>query len=189
VDIFDRQIKLVEDAKIVHSSVGMVTAIPKTPLYDRMLKADRLDLADRTEFGTNIIPVGMGRDELRDGYLRVLKGLYSAENYFNRLNTLFLDRALGESKLRETSAKQKPLQHLARSAIALAQAAFIFVRLQTVVKERELRRDYRRSTYNVLRRRPDPFVIQTYALRSAMHYHYHRLISGMVVDGHLLNMF
>ncbi len=188
-DIFDRQIKLVEEAKIVHSSVGMVTAIPKTPLYDRMLKADRLDLADRTEFGTNIIPVGMRREELREGYLRVLNGLYSPENYFNRLNTLFLDRALGESKLRETSAKQKPWQHLTRSAIALAQAAFIFIRLQTVVKERQLRRDYRRATYNVLRRRPDPFVIQTYALRSAMHYHYHRLISGMVVDGHLLNMF
>jgi hypothetical protein len=45
-DIFERQIKLVEEAKIVHSSVGMVTAIPKTPLYARMLTANRLDLAD-----------------------------------------------------------------------------------------------------------------------------------------------
>jgi radical SAM superfamily enzyme YgiQ (UPF0313 family) len=66
-DIFERQIRLVEEAKIVHSSVGMVTAIPKTPLYDRMLKADRLDLADRTPFGTNIVPVAMRREELRDG--------------------------------------------------------------------------------------------------------------------------
>ncbi|MBV8849138.1 MAG: DUF4070 domain-containing protein [Methylobacteriaceae bacterium] len=190
-DIFDRQIKLIEDAKIVHSSVGMVTAIPKTPLYDRMLKADRLDLADRTPFGTNILPVSMEREELRDGYLSVLRGLYSPEQYFKRLDSLYLDRGLGESRLRQTSAKEKPLAHAAKAAIALLQTAFIFVRLQTAVKERELRRHYRRFTYNALRRRPNPFVLQTYALRSAMHYHYHRLLAGMAVDGegHLINIF
>jgi radical SAM superfamily enzyme YgiQ (UPF0313 family) len=191
LDIFERQIKLIEDAKIVHSSVGMVTAIPKTPLYARMLKANRLDLADRTAFGTNIIPVSMQREELRDGYLAVLRGLYSPEQYFKRLDSLYLDRGLGESKLRQTSAKEKPLAHAAKAALALLQAAFIFIRLQTAVKEPELRGHYRRFTYNVLRRRPDPFVLQTYALRSAMHYHYHRLLAGMAVngDGHLINIF
>jgi radical SAM superfamily enzyme YgiQ (UPF0313 family) len=188
-DIFERQIKLVEEAKIVHSSVGMVTAIPKTPLHARMMKANRLDLADRTEWGTNIIPAGMGREELRDGYLRVLQELYSAKNYFKRMDSLYLDRALGESRLRDRTSKEKPIRHLLACAEALFQAAFVFVRLQTVVKDKALRRDYRRTTYNVLRRRPNPFVIQTYALKSVMHYHYHKLISGMVVDGHLLNMF
>ena len=103
-DIFERQIKLVEEAKIVHSSVGMVTAIPKTPLYARMLTANRLDLADRTPFGTNIIPVSMQREELRDGYINVLRELYSPKQYFKRLDSLYLDRGLGESKLRQRSA-------------------------------------------------------------------------------------
>jgi radical SAM superfamily enzyme YgiQ (UPF0313 family) len=190
-DIFERQIKLVEEAKIVHSSVGMVTAIPKTPLYARMLMANRLDLADRTPFGTNIIPVSMQREELRDGYINVLRELYSPEQYFKRLDSLYLDRGLGESKLRQRSATQKPLQHAANAAFALLQTIFIFIRLQTAVKERELRQHYRRFTYNALRRRPNPFVLQTYALRSAMHYHYHRLFGGMQVngDGHLVNIF
>ena len=188
-DIFERQIKLVEDAKIIHSSVGMVTAIPKTPLHARMLKAGRLDLADKTEWGTNIIPTGMSREALRDGYLDVLKDLYSAKNYFKRMDSLYLDKALGESKLRSATLRDKPAQYLLACAGALLMSAAVFVRLQTAVKDKELRRDYRRSIWNVIRRRPNPFVLQTYALKSVMHYHYHRLISGMVVDGHLLNMF
>jgi hypothetical protein len=187
-DIFERQIKLVEEAKIFHSSVGMITAIPKTPLYARMLTANRLDLADRTPFGTNIIPVSMQREELRDGYINVLRELYSPEQYFKRLDSLYLDRGLGESKLRQRSATQKPLQHAANAAFALLQTIFILIRLQTAVKERELRQHYRRFTYNALRRRPNPFV---YALRSAMHYHYHRLLGAMQVnsEGHLINIF
>ena len=188
-DIFDRQVALVHEARIVHSSVGMVTAIPKTPLHARMAKANRLDPADRTEWGTNVIPVSMGRDELRDGYLRVLRELYAPENYFKRMDALYLDRALGESKLRNAGMKEKPLRFLLSAAEALFQAAYIGLRLQTAVKDRALRRHYRRITLNVLRRRPNPFVIQTYAIKAVAHYHYHRLISGMVVDGHLLNMF
>ena len=36
----------------------------------------RLDLSDRPEFGTNVIPLQMGREELLDGYFRVLSELY-----------------------------------------------------------------------------------------------------------------
>ena len=67
----------------------------------------------------------------------------------------------------------------------------MFLRLQTAVKERELRQAYRRFIYRALRKRPNPFVLQTYAIRSVMHYHYHRLLAGMAVDGegHLINIF
>ena len=43
---------------------GMLSAIPKTPLYDRLASEGRLDLADRPEFGTNVIPPQIGRAEL-----------------------------------------------------------------------------------------------------------------------------
>ena len=188
-DIFDRQIRLVEEARIVHSSVGMVTAIPKTPLHARLAKANRLDPADRTEYGTNIVPVGMSREELRDGYLAVLRDLYAPERFFARVDSLYLDGALGESRLRERQLKRRPLRRLAQSAEAVLQSAFVFVRLQTAVKDPALRRAYRAITWNVLRRRPNPFVLQAYALKSVAHYHYHTLIAGMTADGHLLNMF
>ncbi len=188
-DIFQRQLELVEAAHIVHSSVGMVTAIPKTPLHARLAKANRLDLADRTEYGTNIIPVGMGREELRDGYLGVLRELYSAKNFFKRMDALYLDRKLGESKLRERQMQEKRMRRYLSILGAVASSVFVFVRLQTVVKNKALRRDYRRMIVNVLRRRPNPFVLQAYAIKSVAHYHYHTLIDGMTVDGHLLNMF
>ena len=187
-DIFERQIKLVEEAKIVHSSVGMVTAIPKTPLYARMLTANRLDLADRTPFGTNIIPVSMQREELRDGYINVLRELYSPKQYFKRLDPC---TSIAVSARASFVRGAQQLQHAANAAFALLQTIFILIRLQTAVKERELRQHYRRFTYNALRRRPNPFVLQTYALRSAMHYHYHCLLGAMQVnsEGHLINIF
>ena len=52
---------------------GMLSAIPKTPLHDRLASEGRLDLADRPEFGTNVIPLQIGREELLEGYLRVLE--------------------------------------------------------------------------------------------------------------------
>jgi hypothetical protein len=53
----------------------------------------------------------MQREELRDGYLSVLRGLYSADKFFKRMDSLYLDRALGESKLRQMEMKQKPIRH------------------------------------------------------------------------------
>jgi hypothetical protein len=41
----------------------------------------------------------------------------------------------------------------------------------------------------VVRRRPEPFVLQAYALKAVLHYHYHKLIATIDADGHLLNIF
>ena len=69
---------------------GMLSAIPKTPLHDRLAAEGRLDPADTSEFGTNVIPLRMSREELRDGYIRVLNELYDPEAYFERTEALFL---------------------------------------------------------------------------------------------------
>ena len=68
-------------------------------------------------------------------------------------------------------------------------AGFIYFKLQTAVEAVDLCHHYRRAFFNVVRRRPDPFVLQAYALKAVMHYHYHTLIATMDADGHLLNMF
>ncbi len=73
---------------------GMLSAIPKTPLYDRLASEGRLDLADRPEFGTNVIPLQIGREELLEGYLRVLQELYDPEDFFARLMSKVPDRRL-----------------------------------------------------------------------------------------------
>jgi radical SAM superfamily enzyme YgiQ (UPF0313 family) len=188
-DIFDRQIRFIEQARIVHTSVGMLSAIPKTPLYDRLASENRLDPADRTEFGTNVIPLGMDRQTLRDGYLRVLHALYDPSAYFARLDALFLEGGLAESPARDAQMRGRPIRRLLLGVEAALQAGFVFVKLQTTLKEAELRGHYRRAALRVLRRRPSPFVLQAYALKAVIHYHYHTLISGINADGHLLNIF
>ena len=62
----------------------------------------------------------MSREALRDGYLRVLADLYSAKNYFKRMDSLYLDRALGESKLRSATLRDKPVHYLLSCAGAPA---------------------------------------------------------------------
>ena len=71
--IFDRQVEFIQNCRISFSMSGMLYAIPKTPLYDRLAAEGRLDLADKSEFGTNVIPLQMSREELLDGYIRVLE--------------------------------------------------------------------------------------------------------------------
>ncbi|MCI0467992.1 MAG: DUF4070 domain-containing protein, partial [Beijerinckiaceae bacterium] len=173
----------------IHTSVGMLSAIPKTPLYHRLAGEDRVDTADRTPYGTNVIPLGMGRDALRDGYLRVLRALYDPEAYFARVDALFLEAGLQTGTARNEHLRGRPLIRLIQHAEALLNSAFVFFKLQTAVESAELRHHYRRVFFNVVRRRPEPFVLQAYALKAILHYHYHRLITAIDADGHLLNIF
>src|SRR5213078_1598693 len=70
--------------------IGMLHAIPKTPLHARLAAEGRLDPSDEPEFGTNVIPLRLGREELRDGYLQVMNDVYSPDAYFERLEDLYL---------------------------------------------------------------------------------------------------
>jgi hypothetical protein len=47
------------------------------------------------------------------------------------------------------------------------------------VREKQLRRIYRRRLAQLLRRRPDPAVWRVYAIKCAMHYHTHRLVDAL----------
>ena len=50
---------LARGARSLHAMVGMLSAIPKTPLHARLAAEGRLDLDDEPEFGTNVIPLRM----------------------------------------------------------------------------------------------------------------------------------
>ena len=74
--------------------IGMLHAPPKTPLHDRLGREGRLDLADESEFGTNVIPLKLSREALRDGYVKVLNDLYEPGAYFGRVDDLFISARL-----------------------------------------------------------------------------------------------
>ncbi|MEO8557503.1 MAG: DUF4070 domain-containing protein [Rhodospirillales bacterium] len=187
--IFDRQIAFVEAADIVNCMVGMVSAIPKTPLYTRLNIAGRLDHDDRPKWGTNILPVGMSQETLRDGFLRVMRHLYDPKVYFDRLDRLYADDFDGkQSAPRSKHMRRHPLRRLQMNAVLLAEAAVVFWRLTMTLGDKQLRKEYRRVLGKLLKRRPTPQLMQTYAVKSAMHYHTHKLIASMAGGG-IVNSF
>ena len=92
--IFEEQFRFIQDARIPISMTGMLNAVPKTPLYRRLKDAGRLvaqSVGDQFVF-TNIVPAGMSRGQLYDGYRRLLERLYSYRNYRRRVMQLLLHK-------------------------------------------------------------------------------------------------
>ncbi len=90
--IFDEQFRFIQEARIPISMTGLLNAVPKTPLHARLEAANRLiaeSIGDQFVF-TNILPQGMSRLELYDGYKRLLQKLYDYRNYRRRTMALIL---------------------------------------------------------------------------------------------------
>jgi radical SAM superfamily enzyme YgiQ (UPF0313 family) len=175
----DAQREFVRRARIPHAMVGMLSAIPKTPLYARLAREGRLDPADQTEFGTNVIPRQMSRQELRDGYVRVLNELYQPEAYFGRLEDLYLGQRIGYGEGRRRWWQHHPWNRVKTQAANAARAAGLFLRLMRRVPDPALRQEYRRRVGRLLRRRPDPALALLYLIKCAMHYHCYTMARQM----------
>ncbi len=95
--IFDEQFHFIQEARIPVSMTGMLNAVPKTPLHQRLKEAGRLiaeSVGDQFVF-TNIIPQGMSRVQLYEGYKNLLARLYSYRNYRRRVMQLILGKGRG----------------------------------------------------------------------------------------------
>lgn len=187
--IFEAQRVFIKEARIVNAMIGMLAAIPKTPLYARLEKEDRLDHSDPPTFGTNVIPLHLTRESLRDGYVSVMDDLHQPGAYFDRLDALYLDARIEPESTRLRFLRRRPLRLLALNVGWALEAAGIFARLMRRVQEAELRRVYRQRLWQLLLRRRSPVVLQIYAIKCAMHYHAHLMIKQMRSGGDIVNSF
>lgn len=93
---FDLQYNFIQNSGIQTAMVGLLTAVPKTPLYERLEKDGRLikdaSCTDNTKLGTNLIPKQMSYDEMvegyRDLYYRLLDDRTIADRINNKMNHL-----------------------------------------------------------------------------------------------------
>lgn len=86
--IFDHVLEFVRDSGLYEVQVTFQTAFPNTPLYHRLKSEGRI-LRDRawelcTLFDINFEPKGMSRNELQEGFLRLVQVLYSDEETHRR---------------------------------------------------------------------------------------------------------
>jgi radical SAM superfamily enzyme YgiQ (UPF0313 family) len=81
VRTFESQYRFILDSGIQAAMIGLLTALPRTPLYERLAKDGRLitgaNDSDNTKLGTNIIPKGMTYDEMVSGYRQLYQRLYT----------------------------------------------------------------------------------------------------------------
>jgi radical SAM superfamily enzyme YgiQ (UPF0313 family) len=87
--IFDTQIRFIQASGVVTAMVGILIALPRTQLYERLRKERRLlkeTSGNNTDFSTNFIP-RMNYDVLISGYKRILETLYSPRHYYDRIIT------------------------------------------------------------------------------------------------------
>ena len=76
---FEHQYRFVTDAGIQSAMIGLLTALPKTPLYDRIKKEGRLntleEFNDATQLSTNIVPKSMPYEAMVEGYIALYRRL------------------------------------------------------------------------------------------------------------------
>jgi hypothetical protein len=189
-DIFAAHREFLTQAHIAQAMVGMLSAIPKTPLHDRLAAAGRLDADDESPFGTNVIPARLGRDQLRDGYVRLMDEIYEPEAYFLRLRAGLGDGSTRFAPARARHWRGHPWARFRRQSTHLVRAAVLSARLMRRVADPALRRRYRREIRTQFFRRRDPGFLLGFVIRCALHYHHHTLARQMAKDRrHLVNSF
>lgn len=93
--IFDRQFQFILESGIILSAIGLLTAIPRTPLYERLRKEDRLRTSNefhqiQNNFAaTNIVPLQMTYDETIAGFRTLQFQLCDDRAIYGRIRNKF----------------------------------------------------------------------------------------------------
>ncbi len=89
-NVFQRQIDFIQNSGIVTAMVGVLTALPKTRLYQRLKETKRLlndTCANNTDsLSLNFVPK-MDKEVLMQGYKRIIDNIYAPKMYYDRIKT------------------------------------------------------------------------------------------------------
>ena len=89
LETFERQRRFILDSGIQAAMVGLLTALPRTPLYERLQREGRLleraDDGDNTRLGTNIVPKRMTYDAMVSAYRRLYEQLLTDRGIAERI--------------------------------------------------------------------------------------------------------
>ena len=101
VSTFERQYEFIVSSGIQTAMIGLLNAMPRTPLYERLQAAGRLceqdSGGDNTKLSTNVMPLGMSYEELLTGYRRLHERLLTDAAIARRIRSKnrFLGRSAG----------------------------------------------------------------------------------------------
>jgi len=186
--VFDDQQAFLAKSRIALSMMGMLVAIPKTPLYERLEASGRLDLTDPPKHGTNVLPLKMTRERLSAGYVSVVNRLYEPDAYFDRLDDLYLrGRALLHRGWFAYAARH-PWRRRARHLRFWVDSLGMMLSLSLLVRDPALRSVYYRRIVRYLRTRPSAPMLRYYLFKCTAHYHFQHVARSMTSGG-IVNSF
>jgi radical SAM superfamily enzyme YgiQ (UPF0313 family) len=189
--IFEAQMQFVRQARVAHAMLGMLSAIPKTPLYKRLADEGRLDDADQPEFGTNVIPQRMTREELLAGYIQMMQELNDVDEFFDRADSLYLDKSFQFNRVQQAYWRRHPLKRWKAWTYDCLRCWVLYGRLMKHVQDDGLRQAYRHRLRRLWQTRRDPAALFIYLIKCATHYHYQQIANNLKHshDRPLLNTF
>jgi radical SAM superfamily enzyme YgiQ (UPF0313 family) len=122
-DIFDRQIRFIQDSGIPTAMVSLLTALPKTKLHERLeregrLRGDSVGGNNTHDLRLSFLP-RMDARKLLDGYRRVLAEIYEPRRYFDRCLDL-----LKSLKVHRTSNRRVTLTELRAFVFSIVRQTF-----------------------------------------------------------------
>jgi radical SAM superfamily enzyme YgiQ (UPF0313 family) len=88
-DIFKRQFDFIQRSGVATAMVGLLMALPRTRLYQRLIKEGRLETessGNNTQATLNFKPK-LNREFLQAGYRELMKRLYEPGMYYQRVRT------------------------------------------------------------------------------------------------------
>ena len=92
-DIFKRQFEFIQRSGVVAAMVGLLTALPETRLYRRLMKEGRIETettGNNTDAVLNFKPK-LDREFLLNGYRELMKKLYEPHTYYQRIRIFLKD--------------------------------------------------------------------------------------------------
>lgn len=182
-DIFERQAAFISETRVARAAISMLTAIPSTPLFDRLASEGRLRLDDAN---CNFEPLRMSRQDLSAGYLALTRRMYEAHAFFGRIfdswasSAAFRDKVLARARRDRRPGLRARVQE---AAVAVVVAGRL---LRSLARDGELRlaadylsiwRDYRRQGVPGIGR------IQ-FVQYAALHWHCYKYYKQARSDGH-----
>jgi radical SAM superfamily enzyme YgiQ (UPF0313 family) len=182
-DVFRRQYEFLASGRVVAVMAGMLSAIPKTPLYARLEAEGRLDndAVDDPRIATNVVPLLMSRETLRDGWLDLMDRLYDAENYMARFEALFLEGKipLGSARM-NWLRRHRPLAYVKVQTLTILAALGMLARIWSDPRTLPYRKVYGRTLRRVLLSGRPPRYLFQFAFKCIMHTHFAIMTRAMV---------
>ncbi len=169
--IFEDQFRFIQENGITLAMVGMLQAIPKTPLYERLEREGRL-IED--EPNCNFVPKQMTHDELRQGYWKLVERLYTPEAFFDRYFKVYQSPEYLQRRA-EICAKAGEGRRLPNLAYGLALLWSLFWALSRDGSLRSVGMIYLKYFFTRnLRYRRDIIGFAQYMNRCVTHWHFYK---------------